>query len=110
MSVTASCAGSVMASERRRLRSGRRGDRQAPHWLAREEKVVWDKGLKSRDHRQKSINELARQMKAEPENEGLRETRLRYQREFDEINDKLPKRYQATLKNRLWEDGPDGGA
>jgi hypothetical protein len=69
-----------------------------------EEKVDWDKGLKSRDYRQKRINELARQMKSEPENQGLKELRLEQQRKFDALTEMMPKRYQKTLKNRMWED------
>jgi hypothetical protein len=72
--------------------------------LTDEEKVEWDKGLRLRDSWQKRINELTREMKSEPGNKGLRETRLQIQGKFDALTETMPKRYQKTLKNRLWDD------
>jgi len=73
--------------------------------LTKEEKVRWDRLLARRDDSQEEVTYFRQMMKEEPDDADFwREQLMFEQRIFDMINEKLPERYQAELKGRVYGD------
>ena len=76
--------------------------------LTKEEKARWDKLLARRDDSQEEVTYYRQMIAEEPDRADFwREQLMCEQRIFDIINEKLPERYQAVLKGRLYGHGND---
>ena len=83
----------------------RKGEARLEGPCTPEEKEALDTVLKHRDRIHELIDFLTKRMKQWPRRRIFKETILKSQRKFDELNDLVPNRYRTTLRNRL--DGSD---
>ncbi len=76
--------------------------------MTKEDKVDWDRMLQYRDDLQLTVSEMASAYSRarNPQKKAIwLEQWKRDQRFYDEMNDGLPKRYRAHLKDRCWMEG-----
>ena len=70
--------------------------------LTPDDKAKWDTVLKHRDTIQSTFNDFAGRMETQPRKKKiLKKILLHIQEQFDLFNNRLPMRYQTTLKNRI---------
>jgi hypothetical protein len=70
--------------------------------LTPDDKAKWDTVLKHRDTIQSTFDDFAGRMETQPRKKKiLKKILLHIQEQFDLFNNRLPMRYQTTLKNRI---------
>ena len=86
----------------------RTGEAQVNGPMTEHEKAEWDRVIQHRDGMQAMVSDYATQYRSARRSERkdiLRSVWHDAQLRFDEVNDNLPQRYQAVLKDRSREDG-----